>query len=128
MIGRILLSSLAVAIAAYLMPGVHVESVGIALVVAIVLGLLNAFVKPILILLTLPITVFTLGFFLLVLNALMVMLASRWVDGFYVSGFWSALFFSLLLSFIIKLYLLDVRGNSTPYLISSFEIIDSNSV
>ncbi|MCB0431373.1 MAG: phage holin family protein [Flavobacteriales bacterium] len=100
MIGRILLSSLAVAIAAYLMPGVHVESVGIALVVAIVLGLLNAFVKPILILLTLPITVFTLGFFLLVLNALMVMLASRWVDGFYVSGFWTALLFSLLLSFI----------------------------
>ncbi|HEY4935074.1 MAG TPA: phage holin family protein, partial [Puia sp.] len=69
-----------------------------AIVLAIVLGILNLFVKPILIILTLPITIFTFGLFLFVINALIILLAARFVNGFRVDGFWWALLFSLLLS------------------------------
>ena len=69
-----------------------------ALVLAIVLGILNLFVKPILIILTLPITIFTFGLFLFVINALIILLAAKFVNGFHVDGFWWALLFSLLLS------------------------------
>jgi len=96
---RILLTALAVLILSHFLTGVEVENVASAVVLAIVLGLLRVTVKPILILLTLPVTILTLGLFLFVINALIILLASSLVSGFYVSGFWIALLFSLLLSF-----------------------------
>lgn len=95
---RILLTALAVLAIAYLLDGVAVESYVAAILVALVLGLLRLIVKPILVILTLPVTIITLGLFLFVINALMVLLASEIVPGFSVSGFWIALLFSLLLS------------------------------
>jgi putative membrane protein len=95
---RFLLSGLAVLLTAYLLPGVHVLHYGYALLAAIVISLANIFVKPILIILTIPITVFTLGLFLLVVNALIILLVEAIVPGFGVDGFWWALAFSLILS------------------------------
>lgn len=99
-ISKLIISTLAVLIASYLLPGVSIEgnSFFTALVVAAVLSFLNAIVKPIMILLTIPITIVTFGFFLLVINAFMILIASKLVSGFYVNGFWWALLFSLILS------------------------------
>jgi putative membrane protein len=94
---RFLLNGLAILLTAYLLPGVHVEHYGYALVVAIVLAIVNAVVRPILIILTIPITFITLGLFLLVINALMIMLADWIIGGFEVDGFWWALAFSVIL-------------------------------
>ena len=102
MIIRWLISALTIMITAYILPGVTTTLVG-ALVVAVVLGLLNAFVKPIFVVLTLPLTVITLGFFYLVINAIMVLLAAMIVPGFAVAGFWWALLFALVLSLIQSL-------------------------
>ena len=93
-------TAVAVLFAAYVLKGVHVDSTITALVVAIVLGLLNSFIKPILILLTIPITIFTLGLFLLVINILIVKFAADLVDGFTVDGWLAALLFSLVVSFV----------------------------
>lgn len=97
---RVLISGLAVILGAYLLPGVAVESIGTALWVALVLALLNALVKPILVILTIPITILTLGLFLLVINAFIILMAEALIGGFYVDGFLWALLFSLLLSLI----------------------------
>jgi putative membrane protein len=97
---RILISAVAVFIAAYFVPGVVVDGFGTALVVAIVLGLLNAFIKPILTILTIPITILTLGLFLVVINVLMIYLTDYLVDGFRVSGFIAALLFSIVVSVV----------------------------
>jgi len=94
-----LISALAIVVAAYLLPGVTVDLVG-AIILAVVLGLINTFIKPILFWLTLPINILTLGIFSLIINALLIMLAGYFVPGFSVSGFWSAFFFSILLSLI----------------------------
>jgi putative membrane protein len=95
-----LINALVIIVSAYILPGVHVENFLTALSVALVLGILNVVIKPILIFLTLPITIVTLGLFLLVINALMILLASSIVPGFTVDGFLWALVFSLVLSFI----------------------------
>jgi len=95
---RILLTSLLVMIISYLMKGVVVDQFTTALTVAVVLGLLNFFVKPVLVLFTLPVTLFTFGLFLLVINAMIILLCDHFVDGFDVNGFWTALFFSIILS------------------------------
>lgn len=95
---RLLLSALAVLLLSYFLPGVFVNSIPTALLVAFILSLLNGLVKPILILLTLPVTLATLGLFLLVINAALILLADQLVSGFYVNGFWNALLFSILLS------------------------------
>lgn len=97
---RLLLSALAVLLLANILPGVTVDSYGIAVLVAVVLSLLNLIVKPLLIILTLPVTLITLGLFLLVINAVIILLASKLVTGFWVDGFWTALLFSLLLSLL----------------------------
>jgi putative membrane protein len=100
---KLLVSTLAVIITAWLLgSGVEVrnDSVFIAILIAAVLAFLNSVVKPILILLTIPITVFTLGIFLLVINAGMIMLADRLIDGFSVKNFWWALWFSIVLSIV----------------------------
>lgn len=95
-----LISTLAIIIAAYLIPAVEVESLVAALIAALVLGLINMFLKPILIILTLPINIFSLGLFTLVINAALVILTSLIVPGFNIVGFWWALLFSLVLSLI----------------------------
>ena len=97
---RLLLSALAVVLLANILPGVHVATFGIAVLVALVLSLLNFLVKPLLVILTLPVTIVTFGLFLLVINALIILMASELVSGFRVDGFWSALLFSLLLSVV----------------------------
>jgi len=83
---------------AHFLPGVHVAGPFTAMVVAVVLGLLNVFIKPIMVLLTLPFTIITLGLFLLVVNALVILLCTKIVGGFTVDTFWVAMFFSILLS------------------------------
>ncbi len=97
---RLLLSALAVVLLANVLPGVHVATFGIAVLVALVLSLLNFLVKPLLVILTLPVTIITFGLFLLVINALIILMASGLVSGFDVDGFWWALLFSLLLSLV----------------------------
>ena len=82
---------------AHILNGVHVSDFWTALVFAIVLALLNMFIKPLLILFTLPVTFITLGLFLFVINALVVLLASKFVDGFSIDNFWWALLFSIIL-------------------------------
>lgn len=91
--------AVAIGLAAYLLPGVEVTLIG-ALVLAVVLGLINIFIKPLIFVLTLPLTIVTLGLFSLVINALLVMLAAYVVPGFLVAGFWPAFFFAILLSLI----------------------------
>ncbi|HRH67255.1 MAG TPA: phage holin family protein [Bacteroidia bacterium] len=103
-LGRLFMSALAVIVTSLLLPGVHVDGAFTALIVAAVLALLNALVKPILIFLTIPITVLTLGLFLLVINAGMILLVDKLVDGFSVQGFWTALFFSIILSIVSALF------------------------
>lgn len=95
-----LIGAISIAIAAYLLPGVTVEGIVAALITALVIGLINAFVRPALILLTLPINFFTLGLFTFIVNAGLIMLASAIVPGFAVANFWWALAFSLVLSMI----------------------------
>ena len=95
---RILITAILVLVIAKIMKGVIVDEFTTALTVAIVLGLLNFFVKPILVLFTLPVTIFTLGLFLLVINAVMIILCDHFVEGFQGSSFWTAMLFSIILS------------------------------
>lgn len=95
---KIIITSIIVLVLANFLPGVYVNGFTTALVVAVVLGLLNIFIKPILVLLTLPVTVLTLGLFLLIINALMIVLCSKLVDGFRIDTFITAVIFSVLLS------------------------------
>ena len=97
---RLTVNTLAVWASAYILRGVHVQSVGTALVVAIVLGLVNALLRPILIFLTFPITLITMGLFVFVINALMILLVDKLVPGFQVDGFWWALIYSLVLALV----------------------------
>jgi putative membrane protein len=101
---RFLLNGLAIVLTAYLLPGVSVEDYWTALIVAVVLSLANVIVKPILVLFTIPLTVLTLGLFLLVINAIIILLADYLVSDFYVDGFWWALLFSLILSIFNSLF------------------------
>lgn len=97
---RWLIMTLAVMLAAWLIPGVSITGVWSAFWLAAFLGILNAIVRPILILLTLPITILTLGLFTLVINAALVLLASTVIRGFDPGGFWLAMLFSVVLAFI----------------------------
>ncbi len=99
----LLINGFAVFIAAYILPGVSVESFVTALVVAVVLGVINTFIKPLLLLLTLPITLITFGLFAIIINGLMVLLASAIVPGFHVENFLWALLFSLVISLVSSL-------------------------
>ncbi len=108
---NILVSAVAVLFTAWLLPGVQVTDFVSALLVAIVLAFLNTVVKPVLTILTIPITFFTLGFFLLVINAGMIILASKLIPEFHVSGFWWALLFSLILSLVTSILNAFVGNN-----------------
>ncbi|MCX6235301.1 MAG: phage holin family protein [Bacteroidetes bacterium] len=101
---RLIVMTLAVIITSYILPGINLEDFWTALIVAIVLGLLNAFLRPLLIILTIPVTILTFGLFLLVINALLILLASRLVPGFQVDGFWWALAFSVIVTLISSLF------------------------
>jgi putative membrane protein len=87
-------------ITAYVLPGVYVDGFFVALVLAVVLGVVNTFVRPVLIILTLPLTVLTLGISVLFINALLIMLAGYIVPGFAVASFWSAFLFGIVLAII----------------------------
>lgn len=97
-ISRLLLTALLLLVVTEIIPGVSVDSVYIAVIAAVVLGLLNAVVRPVLIILTLPISVVTLGLFVFVINAALFMFAASFLEGFSVTGFWPALWGSLLVS------------------------------
>ncbi|MBQ6068626.1 MAG: phage holin family protein [Bacteroidales bacterium] len=136
--------TLATILAAYVLPGVNIDSVGTAILTAIVIALLNSFIRPILIVITLPFTIFSMGLFLLIINAVIILLASGLVSSFHVNGFWSALLFSLLLTLFD--YLLEIpnrlmrrpeyqhpESHHDPHTdtdeegFSSYEIIDDNN-
>ena len=95
-----LINALALIAVAYLMPGVSVSTFGAALIAALVLGLINAVVRPILVLLTLPVTLLTLGLFIFVLNGLLFWMVGTWLEGFEVSGFWSGVLGAILFSVV----------------------------
>ncbi len=99
-IPKILISAIVIIFLAWLLPGVHVNGTLQAILAALVIALINAILRPVLVFVTLPVTVVTLGLFLFVINALMIMLASHWLEGFDVDGFWWALLFSFLLSLL----------------------------
>lgn len=90
---------------AYLLKGIHIDSYWTALVFALVLAIVNLIIRPLLIIFTIPLTIITLGLFLFVINALMVLLAAKVVDGIIIDGFWWALLFGLLLSVVSSLLL-----------------------
>jgi len=102
-VAKLVTTSLAIIIVAYMLPGVKVESALSAIGIAIVLAILNFFVKPLLVLLTLPITILTLGLFLIVVNALIILLAAEIVPGFAIDGFWWAVLFSIILSIVVSI-------------------------
>jgi putative membrane protein len=101
---QIILSSIAIYFTAWLLPGISVTGFGTAIIVAVVLGILNIILKPILQVLSFPITVITLGLFLLVINTLIILIASWLVGGFHVENFWWALLFSVIVSIVTGLF------------------------
>jgi putative membrane protein len=105
-IGKILITAVAALIAAWILPGVTINNSVTAIVLAFVLALLNGFIKPLLIIFTIPITILTLGLFLLVINIVIIKLAAEIVPGFHVANNWSALLFSILLSVVT--YIIEV--------------------
>lgn len=107
---RIIITALLVLIIAHFMSGVHVNNFVTALIVALVLALLNVFIKPVLVLFTLPVTVLTLGLFLLAINAIIILLCSAIVGGFIVDSFWTALLFSVILS-VFQSIVFAITGN-----------------
>ncbi len=100
MIYSLLINSIAVFIAAYILDGVQVKNFFTAILVAIVLAIVNTFIRPIIIFLTLPVTILTLGLFILVINALILMAIDYFLEGFQVRNFWWAVLLSIVLSLI----------------------------
>jgi len=101
---KLLFAAIAVILTSYLLPGVEVNTFLTAIILAAVLALLNATLKPLLVVLTIPITVLSLGLFLLVINALIILFADWLIPGFEVANFWWALAFSLILSIIVSVF------------------------
>jgi putative membrane protein len=95
-----LVNTVALIAVAYLMPSISVSSFGAALVAALVLGLINAVVRPVLVLLTLPVTILTLGLFIFVLNGLLFWAVGAWLEGFNVGGFWAGVLGAILFSIV----------------------------
>ncbi len=95
-----LISAIAIILTAYIIPGVAIASFWSALCLSLFLGLVNITLKPLLIIFTLPVNILTLGLFTFVINASLIILASSVIKGFDVDGFWPAIFFSIILSFV----------------------------
>lgn len=100
---QIIISSIAVYFTAWLLPGISVKSFGSAVLVAIVLGILNVVLKPVLQFLSFPITILTLGLFLLVINTVIILIASAIIQNFHVENFWWALLFSIIMSIVVSI-------------------------
>ncbi|CAG4884090.1 putative Uncharacterized membrane protein YvlD [Georgfuchsia toluolica] len=109
-----LITSLSLWVSSYVFTGIRFDSTQALVVSALLLGFANAIVKPLLILLTLPLTLVTFGLFLLVINALMILLVSSLVKGFTVSGFWTAFFASIFISVLSFLIGAFFSGNGKP--------------
>ena len=107
-----LINTVALIAVAYLMPSISVSSFGAALVAALVLGLINAVVRPVLVLLTLPVTILTLGLFIFVLNGLLFWAVGTWLEGFNVGGFWAGVLGAILFSIVS--WLLSALVQSAP--------------
>ncbi|MBK9521636.1 MAG: phage holin family protein [Rhodocyclaceae bacterium] len=117
-----ILTALSLWIASHVFRGIRFGSSGAVIIAALLLGFANALVRPVLILLTLPLTLVTLGFFLLVINALMILLVAKLVKGFKVTGFWTAFFASIfvsLLSMVLASILGDTFGTPPPPMLPS---------
>ena len=95
---KIFISAIVAFVLSKILSGVHIDSIITALIFAVVLAALDAIVKPILVILTLPVTVVTLGLFLFAINAIVILLAARLIDGIKIDGFWWAMLFSIILS------------------------------
>lgn len=104
-----LVYAVAILVSAYVLPGVEISTFGTALFAALILGILNALIRPLLLLLTLPINILTLGLFTFIINAVIIEIADKLVDGFEVKGFGWAILFSIILS-IISAGLLQITG------------------
>lgn len=113
-IAKILVTSLTVLILTYILPGVRKVEILDAIIFAFVLAFLNAFLRPLLIILTIPVTLLTFGFFLLIINTLIIIIADYLLEDFYITNFWWALLFSLILSLVSpgmdRLFGLDRNG------------------
>lgn len=95
-----LINTAALIAVAYLMPSISISSFGAALIAALLLGLVNTFIRPLLVLLTLPVTILTLGLFIFVINGLLFWAVGSLLEGFYVAGFWSAVFGAIIYSLV----------------------------
>lgn len=111
---RMFISTCSVIITSYILPGVELESFFSAFSTALLIAFLNTIVKPLLIIFTIPVTLLTFGFFLLVINATIIMMASNLLNGFYVENFWYALIFSIILSAVNTVLSSMVASDSQP--------------
>ena len=102
---KLILYAVAILITAYILPGVHIDSFWTAFILAAVLALFNVTLKPLLIILTIPVTVITLGLFLIVINAGIILLADSLIDGSQIDGFWWAVLFSFIVSILNSLFI-----------------------
>ena len=109
-LARVVVMSLAAVLAGYLLPGIHFDGIMAVVITAVVISLLNNFIRPILIVVALPFLLFSLGLFMLVINALIILLADKLIPTFHVDGFGSAFWFSLLLTFFN--YLLELPNRA----------------
>jgi putative membrane protein len=100
MIVNLVINTISIFAVAYILRGIELDSLTTALIVAVIMAVLNVTLKPLLVVLTFPITILTFGLFLLVLNVLVLYAAEALIDGFHIAGFWWALAFSLLVSFV----------------------------
>lgn len=113
---KTLISTLAILVSAYIVPGVVVQSFTAALLLAVALSFLNLFFKPVFILLTLPITLFSFGLFLIFVNTFMVLIADWMIDSVTIGGFWNAFLFSLLMWLVNSLFeRIQKRDDSTTF-------------
>ncbi len=100
MIRNLLINTISIFAVSYILSGIQVDTLVTAIIVAVVMAVLNVTLKPLLILITIPLTIITFGLFLLVVNVLVLYAAAFLIDGFQIAGFWWALLFSLLVSFV----------------------------
>ena len=100
MIGTLLINTLSIFAVSYILTGIHVDSIMTALVLAVIMAVLNITVKPLLVIITIPLTLLTFGLFLLVVNVLVLYVAEMLIGGFSIDGFWWALLFSVLVTFV----------------------------
>ena len=103
MVGALLVNTISIFAVSYILSGIQIDSFVTALILAVVMAVLNATLKPFLVLFTIPLTIITFGLFLLVVNVLVLYAADYLIDGFHIAGFWWALAFSLLVSFVNSL-------------------------